>query len=67
MKKARKGTVLTILIMLVVVAGIAAAFFWVRKNRGKESRQEQTESCQSSRRTYARQGQNSCMLFFIQT
>lgn len=43
MKKARKGTVLTILIMLVVVAGIAAAFFWVRKNRGKESRQEQTE------------------------
>ncbi len=43
MKKARKGTVLTILIMLVVVAGIVAAFFWVRKNRGKESRQEQTE------------------------
>ncbi len=43
MKKARKGTVLTIIIMLVVVAGIGAAFFWVRKNRGKEIKREKTE------------------------
>ena len=42
MKKARKGTVLTIIIMLVVVAGIGAAFFWVRKNRGKEIKREKT-------------------------